>query len=107
MSRPAALRYTSNPFVQKRRETGSKKLGLDLDRMNPSDNLVQDHLDNSRRQQYFTAELQRAEREGKYSKAKKMRRLLNQALEEALWLRSTWCQSCLNVLHNCKCKREI
>jgi hypothetical protein len=106
MSRPAALRYQGNPFIQRKRQTGSKKLGLDFDRLNPSDNLRQDHLDNSRRQQVLTAELQRAEREGKYSKAKKMRRLLNQALEEALWLRSTWCQTCLNVLHNCKCEGE-
>lgn len=106
MSQPAVWRRGSNPFIRAKKQTGSKKLGLDLEKLHPSDNLRQDHLENSRLQQFLTGELQQAEREGKYSKSKKIRRALNQALEEALWYHASWCQTCNNVLHNCICKGD-
>jgi hypothetical protein len=80
-------------------------LGLDLDKLETSYNhnqrlqQVQDNL------RFLRDELSQAEREGRWAKARKARRYINQELEVELWLRSSWCYGCLNVLHNCNCKK--
>ena len=83
---------------------GGKKLGFNYDQMEPSNNHRQNDLDNGRDLQFYQGELIKAEREGRYSKARKLRRLINQCLEVNLYLRSSWCGGCMNYLHNCKCK---
>ena len=40
---------------------------------------------------------------GATSKARKAQRQLNQATEARLAIRVSWCQGCLNYLHNCQC----
>jgi len=52
---------------------------------------------------YLRSQLQLAEQNGRYSKARKLRREINQALEEGLYLTHSFCGGCLNVLHNCHC----
>jgi hypothetical protein len=83
---------------------GGQKLGFDYDHVEPSNNHRQADLDNSRDLQFYQAELQRAEREGRWSRARKMRRIINQCLEINLYLRSSWCGGCMNYMHNCQCE---
>lgn len=48
--------------------------------------------------------LARLEEDGRYSKARKIRKEIN-LQEDARWaVRSSWCPTCLNVFHNCKCQ---
>jgi len=83
---------------------GGKKLGLDLDRIASSMNHRQRLAEVQETLHYLRLELCRAEREGRYSKAKKIRRAINGELEVELYLRHSWCGGCKNVLHNCICK---
>lgn len=83
---------------------GGKKLGLDMERIPLSNNhkKMQARLDESL--QELRLALIQAEREGRYSKAKKIRRSINLRLEIGLYLNHSWCGGCHNVLHNCTCK---
>lgn len=53
--------------------------------------------------QILRAQLRQAEANDQYSKARKLRRSINQYLEEGLYLNHSFCGGCLNVLHNCNC----
>lgn len=83
---------------------GGKKLGLDLDRIGEDDNHAQRLADNTEDLRILRNQLSQAEREGKYSKSKKLRRAINEHLEVELYIRHSWCGGCKNVLHNCRCK---
>ena len=103
MSRPAGLRSTSSPFRRERRKAGSQKLGLDMDRIELSNahrTRMNENIDSLR---FLRLQLSTAEQMGRYSKAKKLRREINQLLEEGLYLTHSFCGGCLNVLHNCHC----
>lgn len=85
---------------------GGKKLGLDWDRVGRSDNHNQAINDHLNEMQTLRQLLVQAEREGKYSKAKKLRRQINHAQEVELMIRHTFCGACHQVLHNCQCEVE-
>lgn len=104
MTRPAGLRSQGSPFVRQKKKGGGQKLGLDLERIVPSYNHKQREVDNLEALQFLRDELQLAETEGRYAKARKIRRLINQELEVNLYLRRSWCYGCDNVLHNCQCQ---
>lgn len=101
--RPAGFR-SPNPFIQPKKKSGSQKLGLDLENLEPSNNHNQGLLDIGRMLHFLRRELVIAEVNGKYSKAKKLRRAINQQLEAELYIRHSWCGGCQNVLHNCICR---
>jgi hypothetical protein len=85
---------------------GGKKVGLDWEQIQPSNNHRQANADNLRRLEFLRQELEEAERGGKYSKAKRMRRELNKELEVGLYLTHSWCGGCHRYLHLCKCKGD-
>jgi hypothetical protein len=101
--RPSGLRPWGSPFVKQKRKAGSQKLGLGhLDY--ESDNHRKNDQDNVEALHNLRVQLSIAEREGKYSKARKIRRAINHHLEIGIYLRNSWCYGCDNVLHNCHCK---
>lgn len=102
--RPASVRSTSSPFVKAKKKSGSKKLGLDMERITPPDQHLPTDAENNDALRNLRLQLIEAERGGKYSKAKKLRRAINQRLEVGLYLTHSWCQTCQNVLHNCTCR---
>lgn len=85
---------------------GGLKLGLDFTQIELSNN----HKAHLRANTNQLAELRQAliwaERDGRYSAAKKLRRAINQHLEQELYLSHSWCGSCHQVLHNCQCKEN-
>jgi len=83
---------------------GGKKLGFDYTQVEPSINHRQEDLDNSRMLRNLQDQLINAERMGRYSKARKLRRQINRCLEVNLYLRSSWCGGCMNYMHNCHCE---
>ena len=101
--RPAGLR-SPNPFVRQKKRSGGQKLGLDLERIEVTDNHNQWLADIQKMLYNLRRELVIAEANGRYSKAKKLRRFINQQLEAELYIRHSWCGGCKNVLHNCTCK---
>lgn len=102
MTKPASLRA----FRIARGKKGGQKLGLDLDRIDPSYNHNQREAENLETLRYLREELNRAEAEGRHSRSKKIRRYINQELEVGLYIRNSWCYGCNNVRHNCQCKRS-
>jgi hypothetical protein len=88
----------------RRLKVGGKKLGLDLERIAPSNNHNQRLAEVGENLELLRRELHISEAMGKRSKAKKIRRLINQELEVELYLRHSWCGGCHNVLHRCICK---
>lgn len=104
MSQPAGLRSSSSPFVRQKRKSGGKKLGLDMTGIEPSYNHKERDASNHRILTRLRLELIQAEREGKHSKAKKVRRAINHMLEEGIYLTHSFCLGCNNVLHNCQCQ---
>jgi hypothetical protein len=103
MSRPANVRGFGSPFVKQKKKSGSKKLGLDHLDYESSNHRAND-LRNAEELRFLRIQLSIAEREGKYSRARKLRRAINQHLEIGLYIRNSWCYGCNNVLHNCQCK---
>jgi hypothetical protein len=102
-SRPASIRSRQNPFVKAKKKAGSKKLGLDLEKIPESTNLREQILENAEELRWLRIEMVRAENDGRRSAAKKLRRQINQELEAQLYLHSSWCLGCNNVAHNCQC----
>lgn len=102
-TRPASLRPTGSPFTKQKRKAGSKKLGLDMEKIDFSYSHKARMEENLDAQRLLRRQLQQAEAEGKYSKAKKLRRQINYYQEEGLYLTHSFCGGCLNVLHNCHC----
>jgi hypothetical protein len=101
--RPASIRSNSSPFVQQKRKAGSQKLGIDMEKIDFSFNHKARDEENRDCLLTLRLQLQTAEQMGRYSKARKIRREINQLLEEGLYLTHSFCGGCLNVLHNCKC----
>jgi hypothetical protein len=83
---------------------GGKKLGLDMERIDFSNNHNERLAEVGRLLEILRRELNLAQRDGRRSKEKKLRRMINQELEVELYLRHSWCGGCHNVLHNCTCK---
>jgi hypothetical protein len=101
-NRPAGLK-TTNPFIRPKKKAGSKKLGLDLDKVQGTGShrgRMADVQDNLR---WLREDLSWAEREGRWSSARKIRRQINQELEVELYLRSSWCPECHQTFSNCQC----
>lgn len=93
-----------NPFIVPKKKKGGRKLGLNLDKIEPSNNHKGDLealIDNLR---ILRNNLVIAERMGRYSAAKKIRRKINEALEAELYIRNTWCPTCLRAGTQCICK---
>ena len=101
--RPSGLR-SPNPFVRPKKKSGSQKLGLDTEKIETSYNHNARQKENLETLRFLRSELDWAERNGRYSKARKLRRLINQELEVGLYLTHSWCYGCNNVLHNCQCE---
>lgn len=104
MSRPADLRSTASPFVRRTDKGGSKPLGLDFDHLDPSNNHRFESQLNVQSLAQLRTELRLAEERRALSKAKKVRRQINQQLEQGLLIQATWCGGCGNYLHRCRCK---
>lgn len=103
MSRPAKF-YDKGKFVRRREKPGSKKLGIDWDRVEPSYNHQgndRDNLDILRNLRY---NLLLAEQAGKQSAANRIRREINHVMENELAISSSPCGTCFQVLHNCRCE---
>lgn len=100
--KPAGLR-SPNPFIRPKKKSGSQKLGLNHDDVDVSYNHRQADEDNRKALTSLRLQLIQAEGEGKYSKARKLRRAINKELEQGLYLTHSWCYGCQNVLHNCQC----
>jgi HKD family nuclease len=81
---------------------GGKKLGLDTEFR--SNNHRGELERNTRYLENLRIALVRAERDGRYSAAKKIRREINKCQEVELLIRHSWCGGCFQVLHNCRCK---
>jgi len=79
-------------------------LGLDMERIDLSYNHRAREAENREALTNLRLDLIDAEMNGRYSKAKKLRREINQLLEEGIYLTHSWCLGCDNVLHNCKCR---
>lgn len=106
MSRPASLRSSASPFVRRKEKKGSEKLGLDWERVHESYNHRFENDMNLNTLQHLRRDLMEAEEvNGPHSsKARKIRRLINQELEQGLMIQATWCGGCRLVLHLCRCK---
>lgn len=105
MSRPASLR-PQRAFVGKNKKVGSQKLGIDWEKVQPSYNHRFENDMNLNTLQRLRRDLWEAEEVNgpQSSKARKIRRLINQELEQGLAIQTTWCGSCKQVLHRCRCK---
>lgn len=104
MTRPSGLRPQSSPFVRRREKPGAKKVEIDWDKIDDSYNHRLNQQVNIMALKNLREDLIQAEADGRYSKARKIRREISQYLEANLALSATWCRGCLNYLHNCKCK---
>ena len=102
MSRPASLR-PQRPFVGKAKKAGGKKLEIDWERIDDSYNHKLNMEVNNRQLAQLRLELQEAEALHR-PKARKIRREINSLLEQNLAIHATWCNGCMNYLHNCKCE---
>jgi hypothetical protein len=60
----------------------------------------------ARKQWQLPKEIEEAKAEERWSKAKKLENELNRAVEVRLAIRSSWCEICLNYLHNCQCEER-
>src|SRR4051812_11652482 len=103
MTRPASLR-PQRAFIGKNKKVGSKKLEIDFEKIDDSYNHRLNNDLNFETLSHLRQELIYAETNGRDSKAKKIRRQINQLLEEGLALQATWCGTCKQVLHRCRCK---
>lgn len=99
--RPASLRPQAK-FIGKAAKVGGKKLEIDWERIEDSYNHRLNLQLNNRALARLRRELIAAEALGQ-NKAKKLRREINGLLEQNLAIGATWCQGCLNYLHNCRC----
>jgi hypothetical protein len=104
MSRPASVKSTSSPFVRRTDKGGSKPIELDYDRLDRSENHNFNSQLNLIELQNLRRELNAAEARGAHSKVKKLRREINRQLEQGLYIQGTFCGTCANVLHRCRCK---
>lgn len=103
MARPASLKPSSSPILARKKQTGGKKLGLDWEHIELSEN----HKANTEFNLLILLQLRReliaAEEAGKYSKVKKLRREISSLQENQLAIHSTFCGGCGYHLHNCRC----
>lgn len=87
---------------------GGKKVTIDFEKaephLTPYHNWTREELLNSLRR--LRQELMDAEARDLYNKAKKIRREINAVMEAELALPRTWCPTCLNVLHRCRCPKD-
>jgi hypothetical protein len=103
VSRPASLRPSSSPILAKKKQTGGKKLELDWEQIELSDNHKMNTQFNIMDLRRLQRELQDAETSGRDSAAKKIRRQISRMQENQLAIHHTWCGGCGNYLHNCRC----
>ena len=99
--RPASLRPQAT-FIGKAAKAGGKKLEIDWERIDDSYNHRFNMDLNNRQLAQLRQELIQLEARGA-AKAKKVRREINSLLEQNLALHATWCNGCMNYLHNCRC----
>lgn len=109
MSRPAGIRSHGSPFVRPAKKWPEGK------KVNISDKVFEEEPGIYRNLQFeirdeqneyhrLLRELQIAEREGKRSRAQKLRREINHSIELQLYLQNlAWCSSCRSSSGNCHC----
>jgi hypothetical protein len=100
--RPASLRPQAK-FIGKAAKVGGKKLEIDWERIDDSYNHRFNMDLNNRQLAQLRQELIEAEALHR-PKARKIRRKINSLLEQNLAIHCTWCNGCMNYLHNCKCE---
>lgn len=98
MSQPAIFRNS------RAKGRYGQKLGLDFNHIELSNNHQQRQKDNLEMLHFLRQELILAEQQDRWSKARKLRRLINQELEVGLYLTHSWCGGCYNVLSLCTCE---
>jgi hypothetical protein len=101
-TRPASVKPQGSPFVKQKKKSGSKKLGLNWDKVEESYNHRLNIEITQRQLALLRSELIEAEAKG-MRKANRLRREINALTEQMLALQSTWCQGCMNYAHRCKC----
>jgi len=106
MTRPASLR-PQKAFIGKNKKAGSKPLEIDWDRIDDSYNHRANDQLNRLELKTLRQDLIDAEARGAYSKVRKIRRAISHLLEANLAISATWCNTCLNYLHRCKCPRVV
>lgn len=102
MSRPAEFRTSRSPFVRRTDREG-KKLELDFEIIEFSNNHKLNAEMNLESLHDLRLQLVAAEKAGKHSKSKKIRREINRIMENQLYIEYSWCGGCLNYLHQCQC----
>lgn len=85
---------------------GGRKIGLNWDDISFSMNHRQRARENVEDLTLLRRLLVQAEEEGKHSKAKKLRRLINKEFEVGLYLTHSSCGTCHLFLHLCTCKED-
>lgn len=85
---------------------GGRKLGLNWDDISFSNNHRARNAENIDNLTTLRRLLVQAEEEGKHSKAKKLRRMINKEQEVGLYLTHSSCGTCHLFLHLCKCSEE-
>ena len=104
MSRPASLKPNHSPILARRKETGGKKLELDWDNIELSDNHRANTEYNILELLQLRRQLVAAEEAGRVSAVRKIRREISRAQENQLGIHSTFCGGCGYHLHNCRCE---
>jgi hypothetical protein len=109
MSKPAAVNLKIAKVRGKAIPPGSTFAAIDWDRAdqyltgqhNPDDMVA------AQATQILEDELAEYEKEGRESKVRKARSELNAYSNARMAVRSSWCPTCLNFLHNCQCQVEV
>jgi hypothetical protein len=85
---------------------GGLKAGFDFerDKLEPSNNHRQEIINITDDLRNLTRLLRQKEQEGRWSKARKIRREINRLHEAELYITHSWCGGCKNYLHNCQCQ---
>lgn len=102
-TRPASVKPQGSPFVKQKKKSGSKKIGLNWDKVEESYNHKFNIEVTQRQLALLRQELIDAEANG-MRKANRLRREINALTEQMLALQTTWCQGCMNYAHRCRCE---
>jgi hypothetical protein len=104
MSRPASLRPSSSPILARQKQTGGKKLELDWEHIELSNNHNANTDFNIMDLTHLRIQLVEAERLGKTSAVRKIRREISRIQENQLAIHATFCGGCGYYQHNCRCE---
>lgn len=104
MARPARLWKMGRSASGRPQPKAGKKVGVNWDKVQISDNHELNARLNVEDLESLRIRLAKAEREGRYSAATKIRREINEIQENDLVLHSTVCGTCFRPAHTCRCE---